>query len=54
MKNVTDGKIIMVEKTAGQETLTSTNGETMKVKVGGSDSFPTVVLEAYNCKGSII
>ena len=54
VKNGTDGKTANAEKIAGQETLTNMNGETMRVKVGGSngsDISQTVVLETYNCKG---
>ena len=53
-KNETDGKTTNAEKIAGQETLTNMNGETMRVKVGGSDDSDvslTVVLETCNCKG---
>ena len=54
VKNETDGKTNNAEKIAGQETSTNMNGETMTVKVGGSDDSDvslTVVLETYNCKG---
>ena len=54
VKNGTDGETTNAEKIAGQETLTNMNGETKRVKVGGSDGSDvsqTVVLETYNCKG---
>ena len=54
VKNGTDGETTNAEKIAGRETLTNINGETMRVKVGGSDGSDvsqTVVLETYNCKG---